>query len=439
MGKMSVFQISIIVFFIVMAGLALLIFSGAINLDSQQSSTGPKGSIVMWGTYPHDKVSNVFDTYNQSHQGYTVTYIEKAPNALDNELAEAIASGGGPDLVILRQDDILNNVNKLYLIPYTSIPERTFRDTYIQEGELYMMDKGIIGLPISVDPMIMYYNRDIFEGAGITVPPKTWTQFLGMVPNLTKRDDKGVITQSAIPFGIYSNLNHAKDILSLLLFQAGDPIVAAQGSKFLSVLNQNPGGASVSPAQAVVDFFTQFADPSKTTYSWNKSFNSGLNQFINGELAVYFGYASELPVIAAKNPNLNFDVAKIPQPDGAKTEITFGQMQAVAVVKASKNLATALSVANDISGASFSASLVGAVLDSGPVAPARRDLLSSVPPSLYGPTLYSSAIISRGWLDPGSDGTNPIFQAMVDDVTRGATDSATSVNNAQSKLSLLLH
>jgi ABC-type glycerol-3-phosphate transport system substrate-binding protein len=152
---------------------------------------------------------------------------------------------------------------------------------------------------------------------------------------------------------------------------------------------------------------------------------------------VYIGFASELPFIAAQNPNLNFDVAKVPQASSTGTSVTFGNMQAIGVVKASKNLSTALFVASDLTSADFQTKLTTGLLNSAPVAPARRDLLATAPQTLFGPTLYSSAIISRGWYDPGAEATDPIFSNMVDSVVRGASDPSQAVGDAESKLTVL--
>ncbi len=37
------------------------------------------------------------------------------------------------------------------------------------------------------------------------------------------------------------------------------------------------------------------------------------NMFLAGDLALYFGFASELDDLKNKNPNLNFDVTLFPQ------------------------------------------------------------------------------------------------------------------------------
>lgn len=439
--KTSPFQIGVIAFFVVFVIVAMLIFTGIIKVGGDTQEQTLSGNVTVWGTYPQEVMGKIISERNASNQKtFAITYIPISSADLSTRLAEAIASGGGPDLVVLSQDQILKNASKLYPIPYESLPEATVRATFAGEGELFMLPGGTLGLPMSIDPLILYYNRDLLEGAGITVPPKTWNEVAKITPLLTKKDVNNNVIQSAIPFGIYSNLNNARDIVAMLLLQAGSPIVAKQAASFIPVLSggvQTAGTDVLPPAQAVVSYFTQFVDPTKDTYTWNRAFKNARTEFIGGELAMYVGYASELPTIVSQNPNLNFDIAKVPQAGTAGAQITFGRMHAIAVVKASKNLGAALAAASEMTGADFAKKVVDAMLPIIPVAPARRDLLSQVPQNAFAPILYASAIIARGWYDPGVDVTDPIFNDMIDDVVRGASTISQAVGDAQSRFTVI--
>jgi ABC-type glycerol-3-phosphate transport system substrate-binding protein len=396
--KISPFQIGVIVFFALFIILGMLVFSGVIG--KQKTDQQVAGSaITVWGPYPDSVMSKLISDYNASHQknGTSITYVSISSSTMDDRLAEAVASGTGPDLVIIGQDQILKNRSKLATIPYANLPEATFRSTFVGGGELFMMPNGVLGLPLTINPLIMYYNRDLLEGAGITLPPKTWNDVVRITPALTKKDANTNILQSALPFGIYTNLNNARSILSMLLLQAGNPIITKQAETFTPVLgvssNLTAGNQGVSTAQTVIDFFTQFVDPTKDTYTWNRSFTNARNKFISGELALYIGYASELPLIVAQNPNLNFDISKVPQPATTGSQVTFGDIHAIALVKASKNPAVALSVASELTGADFAAKIVSGLLSVVLEVLVRCDLLSQVFENVFTLVLYGSVII----------------------------------------------
>ena len=91
----------------------------------------------------------------------------------------------------------------------------------------------------------------------------------------------------------------------------------------------------------------------------------------------------------------------------------------------------------DLTSADFVKKLLDSFLQVAPLAPARRDMLTGAPQTLFGPTLYSSAVIAHGWYDPGAELTDPIFNDMVDNVVRGATTTAQAVGDAQSRLTVI--
>ncbi|MEN9622242.1 MAG: hypothetical protein RLZZ67_676, partial [Candidatus Parcubacteria bacterium] len=291
----------------------------------------------------------------------------------------------------------------------------------------------VIGFPFSVDPLVMYWNRDIFTDAGSSLPPTTWTEFFTLAPKITRKDDKGNIVQSLVAFGETRNVTHAKNMISLLAIQAGTPIVTrdVQG-QFVSVLETSKGG--LVPAEQALSYYTEFSNPNKASYSWNRSLPNDKNAFVAGKLAVYFGSASELASIRAANPNLNFDVAAIPQAGVGSKKAVFGTMNAIAILKSSKNPASAFIAATNLSGATLQAIW----LDQSGFPPVRRDMFSKMPGDAYKSVFYQSALISTAWLDPNRDASNEVFTRLVDNVTSGKLRISESVRAASLELNNLI-
>jgi len=234
-----------------------------------------------------------------------------------------------------------------------------------------------------------------------------------------------------VDLGDFSNVVHAKDILATLFMQAGNPIIKDDNGVFSSTLDSSVGNYNLP---SVLQFFTSFADPSNTAYSWNESFPDSTDAFSAENLAIYFGYASELQSLVNKNPNQNFFVAGIPQIKNSSFKLTNAQVTGIAISSSSKNISTAFAAANlMVSGdfASAFASAIGAV-------PARRDLLATKPADAFSPFFYSSALYAKSWLDPSPTDTNNIFSVMVGNVLSGNMDTTGAISDASSKMSLLL-
>jgi ABC-type glycerol-3-phosphate transport system substrate-binding protein len=122
-------------------------------------------NISVWGTLSDEFFQNFADKYFTENdlKNYSVDYMEKDSATFDQELVEAIASGVGPDAIVLPDDLIVRYSNKIFPIPYATLPEISFKDSYIQQAELYLNPSGIMALPLAIDPLVMYWNRDIFN------------------------------------------------------------------------------------------------------------------------------------------------------------------------------------------------------------------------------------------------------------------------------------
>ncbi len=433
MSNITPFQVILLVVFGLFVIFAVLIFSGIIPLFND-TPEGIGGEVAVWGTFPASSLSAQLEELNRNANGaWSVAYVQKREDTFDRELVEALASGIGPDAILLSQSFIVRHRDKVFSIPYENLSVRKFLDTFIEEGELYLTSEGILALPFSIDPLTMYWNRDIFTAAGISQIPTMWDEFFTLALDITKTDNALNITQSTVALGEFSNIEHAKEVLALLILQAGNPLVTLRGEKLASVLDEATGDGLL-PTESALRFYTEFSNSAKSVYSWNRGLPNSKDMFLAGDLAVYFGFASELTDIQAKSPHLNFDVAVMPQVRGGIAQMTFGNMIGLAVMKQSKNPGTAFHVVSLMSGKDF----IKSVSDASILPPVRRDLLANVPTGAAGSVLYSSALLSRGWLDPNPSETEIILGRMVENTTSGRERISEAVARASQSIGRLL-
>lgn len=423
--KITPFQAIVLVIFgiAIVGGLIVLAFT-------KGSSSNSGAQIVIWGTMSAGDFNSTVEGLTQGNKGLKIVYVEKRQDSFDQDLVEALASGVGPDVILLPQDLIIRHRDKVFPIPFSSMPLRTFKDTFIQEAELYLTDSGVIAMPFSVDPLVMYWNRDLLGNAGISVPPSAWSEFLTLVPKLTSKDKNLNILRSGVALGEFRNISNAKEIISAFLLQAGNPIVTVNSSRGTYQTLSSGDIATVG----AVNFYSDFSNPVKPDYSWNRALPNSLNMFAAGDLAFYFGFASEISKIRNKNPNLNFDLTYFPQPKGASVLVTFGKMFGLAVMKSSPNIATAIT---DIS-AITQASILSRLSEVTGLPPVRRDLLSASVSDPYQAIFYNSAIRSRGWLDPNPSESSKVFQNMIESIGNGEQEVGTALDAAGKKLNDLL-
>lgn len=430
---MSNFQIGLLLVCAFFGLIAVGVFAGIVPVPGA-SEQQYGGEVTLWGTLPEAQVGQYFADFNSTNSDFfRLNYVQKNPATFEDQLISALASGKGPDLVLFPQDLLVSQADKLLPIPYSGLSERDFRDAYIDEAALYLGVRGAVALPLYVDPLVMYWNRDLLSSNGIAEPPKVWEQFPALPEKLTRRDARGTITQSAVALGGVRNVDWQKDILSTLIMQVGDRIVARNNEgEIQAVLGGGANDRSAAPA--ALRFYTEFANPSKTSYSWNSALPNSRTAFEAGILAIYFGHASEYKSIKQKNPHLNFDVALMPQRENSATKITFGRMYGLAVLKASKNAQTALTAAYVLAGADNSRALsllVG-------LPSALRSVVGEKVQDLALDVFNRSAIISRGWLDPRPEQTNLVFQEMAESVIINKNTEEQAVIGAARRLDDLL-
>jgi len=428
---MSNFQTILIAVFLAFFVIGVLIFSGVIKLGgSSNGKNGLQGQIVVWGTLPNSSFSEILLEINGVNKGLNSSYIKKNAATYQQDLIEAFANGNGPDLFVITPDMIKKNNNFIYKIPYTSYPEKTFKTNFIDGADIYLDKEGIVGLPLVVDPIVMYYNKDILSNEGMVNPPVTWDELFTLNQTLTKKENTGTINQSMIALGGYKNINNAKDILATLLIQNKNQIIE-RGVEldFVSVLDSNPEILKISPIYAVLQFFMEFSNPSKMAYSWNSSLPNSLDMFTGGKLALYLGRASELFNIELINPNLSFDITQVPQIKDSTAKRTFGDIYAIVINKKSQNATSAFGVANLLSSGDYANDL--SIATSLP--PVSRTLLSNKPKDSYLFTFFNSAIFSRSWLDPNKTESNLIFKELVENILSNTLSMDQSITKAQSQ------
>lgn len=414
-------------------GFCILLGLVAFSTFRSNNSANNKTVVNIWGTI--NKVT--FDDFvTQYKQDKTVdlklNYTYKNIDTIDGDLVEAIATGKAPDVILVPQTLIKRYVDKVYMM--TTIPIRTFEDTFVQEAQLYIQPDGIFALPFFVDPLVMYYNKDSFSNALIPKPPVTWAEFPLLASKLSKSDTNANIVLSAASFGEFSNVDNAKALLSAWIMQDGSPIVSYENGKFVSKLNYQSPIDVLVPADTALRFYTDYSNPKKTVYSWNRSLPSSKQYFLSENLATYFGFASEYGDIKEKNPNLNFDVAMLPQILDAKSKSTFGQIYGFSILRSSPNIQAAMDLIMTL----ISSDSVSIYLNAQNVAPARIDLISTGTPDPIKTIFYNSALISKGWIDPDSAKTDQVFQDMVENITTGRTNVDDSVTKASAELDNLL-
>lgn len=430
--KSSFQTILLIVFGVVFAG-AVLVFSGLISFGSKKvSTTTPTGTVRMWGTVPQNTMRSYLDAAGIGNGDYTVVYAEHGVKSLKQDLIVALANNVQPDLLLYPSEMLTQLKDVLYVVPYAAYPERTFRDTNIDGAQLFLTKDGLLGFPLVVDPLVVYYNKDLLAKANFVIPPQTWNDLKTAVPLLTTKDIRNKLTQSAIGLGTATNVSHIEDILAAMFLQTGNGIVSYDPVRDSTqvTLGAIPNGAVVAPTAQALEFYTSFSNPTNSNYSWNTALPTSLAQFLAGKSVFYIGRASELFTIQAQNPNLNFDVMELFQTGANTRTVTFGSFLAVDMLKKAPNPVAAYAAASTLA----TTANVDALSKALSLPPVQRSLLLSQQSNPYVSVFFKAALSAFGWLNPDAAQTQTVFKDMVTAVTSGKSDAGSAVHDASREL-----
>lgn len=428
----SSFQTIVIIAFCAAFVIAIAVFSGIFSKKSAKTSSEPTGVVVVWGILPQEAMQVYADTFNSEGLGYTIQYAQHSADALVADLINALADGAPPDAIIFSSELFSQIKSKLYIIPYQAYSERLYRDTNIDGAQIFLTKGGVAAIPIVVDPLVVYYNKDLLAAQNFITPPSTWEDVSKTARFFTKKDQRNNILQSTIALGEGDNVMHSRDILSALFMQSGNAIVAYDPSTDVThvTLSDGPSTAQSLPSANALSFYISFSDPTTSVYSWNRSLPQSIDMFVAGRLVFYIGRASELFDIQSKNPNLNFDVVSLFEPQNATRFVTYGSYVAAGVLKNAPNFTAAYAFLSTLS----KPDIVDAFSKKFSLPPVRRDLLQVLQENPYISVFFRSALSAYAWPDPNPVTTDRLFRDMITSVSGGKADAETGINNAAQKL-----
>src|ERR1700739_1834662 len=202
--KLTTFQLLVRCIFGAIGIAAILVFA---LVTAGGGSTGVS-PVTVWGTLDGTTMEEVFRVASQQDSRLSqVSYVQQNASTSEQDLANALASGKGPDIFIMPEDEALYDMDKVYVIPYSSLSQSQFQNTFVDAADSYLSQNGVIALPVLVDPLVLYWNRDLLASAGISQPPQYWDEVPAMVAELVKTDSTGNLQQEGIALGTYQNID----------------------------------------------------------------------------------------------------------------------------------------------------------------------------------------------------------------------------------------
>ncbi len=456
--------------FIVLA-MILLIGSILSGCGGEKKSPMYDTNLEIWGVFDDSgDYGTILSAYQQLNPFITsVTYRKFPIEDYERELLDALAAGNGPDIFMIQNSWLPDYLNKIIPAPQEFINEKKLRETFVDVvADDFLVDGKVYGVPLSVDSLALYYNKDFFNAAGITHPPKTWEEFSSDVEKMTQIDQFGNIVRAGAAIGTGKNINRSADIITLLFLQSGIEMVSESEKEANFLRYVKKGDEYVNAAENALKFYTNFASPSRSVYTWNRRQHYSLDAFTEGTVGMMFNYSWHYNTIRRKNEKLRFGVAPVPQLDESAPR-NVANYWAFVVSKNKKAFTSSgrqlpenvrrheawefLKYLTMRNGSSFK--IVHALSKKAKKMPlsidpakeylalthkpaARRDIIEEQKDDPVLGIFARGNLIARSWHRKNADAVDKIFVDMIENVNLGKQTIAQALETAQSRITQLL-
>jgi len=412
--------------FIAILGVAVVIL-GLVSIPFILKKAAVRGKVSGLKVWIVGDDNSVFGPISEKF-GLPVEYVKKDFKTYERELVDALASGEGPDVFMIHNSWLPKHQSKLAFAPAELLTplvvQKNFPDVVTTD---FVRDGKIYALPLSIDTLALFYDKDVFNGSFISAPPQTWSKLQEVATRLTKRDELGNIIQSGVALGGSDrSVDKASHILALLMMQKGATMVRQSGKNYEPVLSSNT--SSENSAVDALKFYLQFSDPQSPFYTWDTGQHYSIDAFsynpsVKNKVAMILSYWYQIAVMKGdeakkgKNPNLNFGVSQMPQQDDVNESqyATYADYWGYAVAKSSKDPQSAWRFVQFLTSKASAQQYLTATKRP----PALRSLIASYQDDPILSVFANQILIAKSWIQPGASDVNPLFSQAIEQVYRG--------------------
>lgn len=313
--------------------------------DIIDKKEGPaKVTLEFWGVWDNsDSWQAIIDKYEKEAHLWggqavqvEINYTKKDIASYEQDIENAYGDSKSPSIYLINNywleryveslqplTDSLATIDEYELVTREDIqkdyPSYILQDAVYGERDIQDLINGggkAYAIPTYSDNLALYYNKDLFQKAGIEKAPTTWEELKADAKKLTLAGKKDAITQSGIALGSGKNTNRACDIYSLLALQGGSKVINSQSEVDFNkkiAIQTSSGAIEREPGLTALQFYMEFTDSNKEIYSWNDTFADSVQAFAEGKTAMMINYSYQIPNLLALRPELNYGIAPVPQ------------------------------------------------------------------------------------------------------------------------------
>ena len=155
------------------AAAAALVLTGCSGGDTPADPSGPVSlSLSGWSLDTTPEFQALADAFHAKNPDITVTLKEYDPTEYNTLVTADLAAGSGPDIITQKEVKFLTTFQEggqLLDVSDVKLPDG------IGGADSYKVDGKAYAVPYRQDAWVLYYNKALFDAAGVDHPDGSWT------------------------------------------------------------------------------------------------------------------------------------------------------------------------------------------------------------------------------------------------------------------------
>jgi multiple sugar transport system substrate-binding protein len=300
-----------------MLGVAALALSGWAGMASAKDEVRVRFAEYSTKTGPFfQELARQFNAANPDIE----VKVEHLPwPEMQQQLITDISAGTAPDVSHMATRWMAGFALDGALAPIDELMSPGFADSFVPTYlDLQKQDGKTWGLPIAASARGLFYNKDLFEKAGVTEPPKTWDEALEAAKKVDALGD------DVYGIGIQGRDLDAEGYWFYTLWTHGGSVIGPDGKS----------GFASPEAVAATDTYVKFIKENVTQPGVTGSSREDLqNLFAAGKLGMVLSGPWFNAQLADQGQDIDYGISEIPV---ATNPATYGVTDTIAVLESSK-------------------------------------------------------------------------------------------------------
>lgn len=160
------------------AALVLTACGGGEESGGASGASGASGEVTVslagWSLDTTPEFQVLADAFHEQHPDVTIDVVEYSADDYDTQMIADLSAGSAPDLYVMKNlKNFFTYEDGGQLVDVSDVASGLGED--VNGVDAYTVDGTTYAIPYRQDAWYLYYNKDLFDQAGVEYPDGSWT------------------------------------------------------------------------------------------------------------------------------------------------------------------------------------------------------------------------------------------------------------------------